>query len=203
MTLIVEDGTGLTTANGYIAASYFTTHFTDRGIDVSAYNTAAVEAAIVRATDYVDKRFGPKFRGFRKTRLQALEWPRLDAFDNDDYLYYSEDAVPRPLEKAVAEYALLAAQLTNLLPTPARPFPVLDPVTGTVTSSASGALDFESKKVGPIEVKKSYVDMSQISNTYKPQGSSVTSSFNLPEYPVADEWIRELIRTGSTKLARA
>lgn len=203
MALVVETGAGLTTANGYIAASYFTTHFADRGIDVSAYNTAAVEAAIVRATDYVDKRFGPKFRGFRKTRLQALEWPRLDAFDNDDYLYYSEDAVPRPLEKAIAEYALLAAQLTNLLPTPARPFPILDPATGTVTTTAAGAMDFESKKVGPIEVKKSYIDTSKLAVTYKPSGSSVTSSFNLPEYPVADEWLRELIRTGSTKLGRA
>lgn len=203
MAFLVEDGSGLAGANGYITAAYFTTHFEDRGIDVSTYSTADISSAIVRATDYVDKRFGPKFRGFKKTRNQGLEWPRLDAFDNDDYLYYDVDAIPRALKKGVAEYTLLAAQMTNLLPTPAPAMPTIDPETGEVTAAASGALVYQKNKVGPIEQGKAFADMSKLIASNKSSSSSVTSAYNLPEYPVADEWIRELIRTGSTKLARA
>lgn len=197
MAFVVEDGTGLSTATSYLSVADFRTHHTDRGTDTSAYDDTAVQAGLVKATDYVDKRFGRKFRGFRESRDQALEWPRLSAFDNDDYLFNNEDDIPRQLQKAIAEYALLAVQLTDLLPTPARPYPVLDPATGTVTSVESGKMTAKSEKVGPIEQAYEFEKgsiSSVLNSTPTAATSAIVSGAYLPAYPVADEWLQELIQ---------
>ena len=124
MALVPEDGSGLETANGYISQSFADTYHTDRYNTVWAdYESDQKDAAIIRASDYVDKRFGRKFRGSRESRAQGLEWPRLSAFDNDGYAYSGDDAVPRNLQKAVAEYALRAAKLGVLAPDPHSPVP--------------------------------------------------------------------------------
>ncbi len=205
MTLIVEDGTGLSNANGYISEAFADAHHGDRGNAAWTGSTTSKEQAIVRATDYVDKRFGQRFRGSRQQKSQALEWPRISALDDDDFLLSDVDDVPRQLEKAIAEYALLAIQI-NLLPIPARPFAVLDPVTGTVTATGSGQVRRKKEKVGPIEEDTTFADTASLITRTKPGASSstVSSDFNLVEYPVADEWLRELLLPDfSVELRRA
>jgi len=199
----VEDGTGLAAANAYVSEAYVDSHHSDRGNALWTGTTTEKEQAIVRATDYIDKRFGPKFRGFRETRAQALEWPRLSAFDNDYYLYNGDDDVPRSLQKACAEYALISLQI-ELLPIPARPFAVLDPATGTVTGNASGQATLTRDKLGPLEKERRFSDMTSLITRTKPGASTsyIVSDFNLPEYPVADEWLQELLKTGGARLRR-
>lgn len=197
MAFTPEDGSGLTTANAYDNVAFVDAYHTDRGNALWTGAAGDKETAIVRATDYVDKRFGTKFRGFKRGKSQGLEWPRLSAFDNDDFLYSDpEDGVPRQLQKAIAEYALIALQI-DLMPLPARPFAVLDPATGLVTSAVFGQVAETHDIVGPIEEKKRYFDINRF-GTLKPGGSSSTlvSDSNLPEYPVADEWLKELLKVG-------
>jgi hypothetical protein len=65
MTIIVEDGTGIYEANSYAGLAYAQAYLYRRarntGWDAAA--TAAKEAALVAATDYIDKRFGSLFLG--------------------------------------------------------------------------------------------------------------------------------------------
>lgn len=204
MAFTPEDGSGVAGANAYIEVTYADDHHGDRGNTAWAAGAAGdKQSAIIRATDYVDKRFGRRFRGFRQSRTQGLEWPRLSAFDNDDFLWQE---IPDPLKKAVAEYALIALQLTDLLPIPARPFSHIDPTTGEVVSTVSGQARFSKEKVGPVEETTSYSDNSALINRTKPSGSSSTlvTDFNLPEYPVADEWLQELVKSSyNVELRRA
>jgi len=197
MAFVVEDGTGITDANAYIAVAFFRDYHTDRGTDTSSFTPdSVVEGAIVRATDYVDKRFGNKYRGFKQGKDQGLEWPRLSAFDNDDFLLNGIDAVPRQMQKAIAEYTLITLQLGDLLPTPARPFSSIDPTTGDVVSSPSGQITRLKEKVDVIEQTTSYSNNSELITNKKPGASSSTmvTDINIPEYPVADEWLQELVR---------
>ena len=100
MAFVLETGTGVTGANSYIAIQAFRDHFTDRGEDFSATSDADVMAGAIRATDYLDKRFGNNYRGFKKTTAQGREWPRDDAFDDNDH---SLDGVPANLVLACIE----------------------------------------------------------------------------------------------------
>lgn len=65
MTLIVEDGTGVLNANSYVGIPYSFQYLSARGKLTSwaAQTREAQEAALVSATDYIDKRFGTKFLG--------------------------------------------------------------------------------------------------------------------------------------------
>jgi len=192
MAFIVEDGTGMAEANAYISIEEFKTHFTDRGIDYTLETDTDIQAWIVNASDYVDKRFGRRFRGWRRSRTQALEWPRTDACDDDDYLFAG---VPVQLKKAIAEYASLVKELArNLAPVPGTEFGIIDPSTGTVTTTPSGALTSRTEKVGPIEDSASY------ESAHRPMvstGNLLTQ--RIPEYPQADLWIEELIVSTSSK----
>lgn len=200
MAFTVEDGTGLSTSNAYLSVADFTTHHTDRNVTSvvdGAFETAEIQGALVQATDYIDKRFGRRFRGWRRSRAQALEWPRTDAFDDDDYLL---PLVPEQLKKATAEYALIVLQLgRGLAPIPGTPFPIVE-TDGTVTSEASGALRRSRDKVGPIEEEREYMSALE---TNKPMTSTGNSIQNIPEYPQADLWIEELtVSRGSRRLLR-
>lgn len=55
MALIVEDGTGLATANCYISEAELDAYASIRNIDLSSYSTAEKEAAIfISANDFID-----------------------------------------------------------------------------------------------------------------------------------------------------
>lgn len=214
MAFTVEDGTIVTDANAYITESFFRDWHVDRGnsdaeVESGDYEPVKVKAAIIKATDYVDKRFGNLFTGYKRSANdsdQSLQWPRLDAFDTGGN-YIKSDEIPRALKRAVAEYALLALKIMNLLPVPAPSFNSVDPSTGETTVAQGGLLQRDKIKVGPIEEEKWYnQDQWRLvlpQNRAAGQSSDMTSSVNLPEYPVADEWLRTIIKTGnSIRLSR-
>jgi hypothetical protein len=155
MAFTVEDGTQPAGANAYLTVADFKTHHTDRGVTAvaeSEFLDTEIQSGIINATDYVDKRFGRRFLGWRRSRSQSLEWPRTDAYDDDDY---SLPDIPDQLKKGIAEYALLALQLgRNLAPPPAPDFGIIDPATGEASSTASGQLSRSTEIVGPIEDTK-------------------------------------------------
>ena len=142
MTFAVQDDTGgVSGANAYVSVADFKTYHDDRGNDYSgAVDDAALEVAIIKATDYLDTRF--RYMGKKRLgRDQLTEWPRTSAWDRDRY--YLND-VPVEVKEATSEYALRAiAGSIN-------PDPVLDD-TGRIVQS-------KSEKVGPIEESKKYVE---------------------------------------------
>ncbi len=187
MAFVVEDGTGLTNANAYIAVAFADAYFADRGIEAwsDIDDSAIKQQAIVRATDYLDLRYRDAFKGDPATDAQALLWPRvaerascvLPGF----YSVGSADSsfptaqVPVAVQKACAEYALRA--LTTTL----APDPVMDETGRPVAST--------SEKVGPIEEKIEYV--------------KVTAPSQFVPYPAADNLLRPVLKPTSGRVVRA
>ena len=74
MTLIVEDGTGLPTANSYASEQEFRDYCALRGYDITAETQTTIEARLIRSTEFIDLEY--KFLGERTNLLQALQFPR-------------------------------------------------------------------------------------------------------------------------------
>lgn len=131
MTLRVQNDDGnVESANAYIDAAFFTSYHGDRGRTFTA-EAVSIEAAIVRATDYLDQRFN--YIGHRGQNDQTTEWPRSGAKDRDRSLV---SGVPLAVKNATAEYARLALE-QELNPNPER-----DPSGAAVLG--------KSETVGPI-----------------------------------------------------
>lgn len=122
MAFLLQDRNGLVQgANAYITVAYFTEYHSDRGTDVNTFvsptgdaNTE-MEAAIIRATDYLDTRF--YYIGNKFNYSQSTEFPR--SFFNSYYntIQLPSDNIPREVKEATAEYALVAMQ-GEINPTP-------------------------------------------------------------------------------------
>lgn len=82
MSLIVEDGTGLSNANSYAARADADAYFALRNDTTwSAASTTARDAALVEATSYLDLVY--PWSGTILTHAQALGWPRLWVTDDE------------------------------------------------------------------------------------------------------------------------
>lgn len=164
MAFTVEDGTGLIDANAYVDVAYTDSYFLDRGNAVwAAATTEEKETAIIKATDYIEIRWGSLFLGraeFPETP-QALSFPRVNLHDRNGYWV---SGIPSNLKKATAEYALRA--LTDAL------------LPDTVTEDNGLIVASKTEKVGPIEERTSYqIGVPRI----------------LRSYPTADRLLREYV----------
>lgn len=131
MAFVVEDGTAKADANSYVTIADADSYFADRGNTAWTGADAVKQAALVKATDYIEGRFGQRFIGSKKTTTQALAWPRTGAAD------FADTAIPVGLRRACCEYAVraLSAELAPDLK--------VDASGLTVVATK--------KKVGPIE----------------------------------------------------
>ncbi len=211
MAFTVETGTGITGANAYDSVVNIDTFHADQGMTTwNDFTTPEKEQAIVRASFYIDKRFGRRFVGVRALKEQGLEWPRMSAFDQDGFLLSGIDEVPRQLLKACAEYAVRAAVCGILAPDPPLPVPKQDPADmGTrPDQEETGQLTRHKEKVGPLEEDKWFETTSQVIGRNLAAGatgvkSSLVNDFLIPEYPEADMWLEELLRSSmNISLAR-
>src|ERR1017187_2727519 len=81
MALIVENGSGLPNADAYVSIADCVAYAANHGLTFDGIAIPASEAAIRRATEYVDFKYRLRFPGFRTNRhLQTREWPRSAAF---------------------------------------------------------------------------------------------------------------------------
>lgn len=108
MELIVEDGTGLTTADSYVSIAVADAYHTAMGNTGWTGTGAAKEIALRRATQYIDTRY--TYRGVRLVSDQALEWPR-SGYESD---YRPEEWPVLALKYACCEAALRALSDTLL-----------------------------------------------------------------------------------------
>jgi hypothetical protein len=174
MAFVIEDGSGLPNANSYGSFAGYVAFWTDRGA-VPAEDQDVIEAALIKATDYLGIRF--TWKGEKLTAAQALDWPRACAYGMPTADYpcgIPLEGVPHEVVRATYEYAKRA------LAAPLAPDPTRDATGQTVVSSR--------KKVGPIEVETAFTGGGAA--TFKP-------------YPAADNLLRWLVVTSSGRVYRA
>ncbi len=72
MTLVLENGSGVTGANSYVSATFVTSYLTDRSRSTenswSSASTAVKESACIAATDYIENAFRDLFKGQKEFR---------------------------------------------------------------------------------------------------------------------------------------
>ena len=131
MALIVADGTGLDSANAYIDVAYLDDYAALRGTDLTAYDTAAKEAAIITCTiDFIDIYYD--FRGTLVNESQSLSLPT-------DLVTINKD-----IKSAAANGAIL--QLKGLL------------LVDTSLIGQAGIVKSESKKLAKLETETEYFE---------------------------------------------
>jgi hypothetical protein len=105
MPITVEDGTGMAGADAYVAIADVVAYAASRGLAFPE-PLQDREQAIVRATAYLDARYGGAFTGQRlRLREQALAWPRSGAVDAEG-VAIAIATVPREIKAATCEAAI-------------------------------------------------------------------------------------------------
>jgi hypothetical protein len=112
MALVVEDGTGKADAESYVSVADTDTYFSDRNITTWTGTDAVKEAALRKATEYLDATYSWAGSGVVET-TQALGMPRKDLYDNE--ARDISETVPTGLKRATMELAL-ASLSAELLP---------------------------------------------------------------------------------------
>ncbi len=119
MSLIVETGAVVTGAEAYCTVAYADDYHSKRGNAAWAVldDVDAKEPALRRATDYMVQMYRARWKGFRKSALQVLDWPRtfvyLEPFVTGGFGAYpflvADTIVPDEVMRVCAEFALRAA----------------------------------------------------------------------------------------------
>jgi hypothetical protein len=170
MTFTVEDGTGLIGSNAYVSVAYVDSYFLDRNNTAWVASTTQKQAAIIKATDYIEVRWSSRFMGRKEfaNTPQALSFPRVNIIDrNGQYV----TGIPEKLKRATAEYALRALS-SELLPDP------------TIDDSGL-AVVAKREKVGPLEEQTQFQ-------------ANVTNPTLIRPYPTADRLLEEYVTSGAT-----
>ena len=162
ITVIVEDGTGLETANSYVSNADFVTYHSERDTEVDDYDVEVVDAAVVEASTYADLRWGSRLKSRPLVTIQALEYPRLSLRDRYGNLI---EGVPASWKQAVNIYALEYLKGT---------------LYQTQTPGNAAALTATKTVVGPITTEKKYAE-SYVPETWKsfPYGDRLAKKYTI------------------------
>jgi len=102
ITLVIEDGSGVTDANSYIDITYADTIATlndeDNWLDC---NVDDKNKAIVKATQLVDTLYGPRYKGSILNSSQSLLYPR-GSFMSTTGRLINAGTIPKELKNAIA-----------------------------------------------------------------------------------------------------
>ena len=106
MALVIEDGTGISGAEAYIAVVDADAYFSARGNTAwAALDTTAKGAALRNGCDFLESNY--RWRGERATTTQTLSWPRM--YVTVDGVDVASDSVPQAIQRANAELAVRAS----------------------------------------------------------------------------------------------
>lgn len=151
MSLIVEDGTGMETAESYASVAQADARLAALGMTNWATITPTEkEQALRRATVAMVQFCGGRWKGTRLYRVQALDWPRYGV-EVDGYAVPSTE-VPVDVRNACIDLAIKAA-------------------AGDLNPDLSRAVKRE--KVGPLETE--YADYSPQSTRYRALEQALSS----------------------------
>lgn len=107
MALEVEDGTGKANAESFISVADAGTRHTAFGNAAWTGTDAVKEAALRRATAYMEQAYRTRWVGCRVESDQALSWPRV-VTELVDGFWIDSDVVPAEVANACADLALRA-----------------------------------------------------------------------------------------------
>lgn len=183
MALIVETGAGLPNANGFISVADADAYFLEVANVAWTGSVPVKEGAIVRATRYMEKRYGYRWAGTIASSDQGLSWPRKNVYDETGTQLL--DQVPKAIAQACAEYALIA--LTRDL-IPGFIYPVEDgaPVP-------FGRITRKLERAGPI-VEETYYSSSGANASRVGSGSPIVDADRFVQYPEADLLVAPFLR---------
>lgn len=135
MAFVVEDGTGKPDANSYVDVGFADGYFADRNnAQWAAASEEVKQAKLIEATDYIDLRWGSRFKGYALEDDQGLCLPTT-----------AWTGLPLAIKKATAEYAVRALS-GKLAPDIER-----DPTGYQVSRKID--------KVGPLEKRRDFAFM--------------------------------------------
>ena len=154
MALVVEDGTGISTADSYISLVDAATRHTNLGNAARAAlaSDTVREQYLRRATEYMEGEYRSRWKGYKKTSTQALSWPRDDVYL--DYTVGGPDnlvsnlIVPNEVKNACADLALKAATTT-----------LAADLTKAVVSEKVDVIEVEYDKNAPAYTQYRAIDM--------------------------------------------
>lgn len=120
MSLIVEDGSGMSTSESYCDVAFADTYHSNRNnADWAALTTPIKEGCLREATTYLIGQYRLRWKGRRRVLNQALDWPRvgviIEDVIGDDFRSYglfqvNYQIVPTEVQQATAEMALKASK---------------------------------------------------------------------------------------------
>ena len=174
MTLIVEDGSGVSNANSYTSVAEADAYFSLRENPATwtGAEVAVKERALRMSTAYITEQYGNRWRGVIDSDTQGLDWPRSGVVDGDTGLYYDNNEMPKRLLNATAEVAVRYIAGTALRPD-------VEPGDGNVTNSTIS--------VGSISITEDFVGMATTA----------------PVFPIVKQQLRSLLTdAGATLLHR-
>ena len=153
MALVVEDGTGLATAESYLSVVGADAHHTSRGTAEASWvdlDTEVKEQCLRRATDYMLQTYRGRWKGYLVLpQTQALDWPRYQVYPDASFLYaIASNSVPIEVKRACAELAV-RANVAEL---------AIDVEPGTVLSEQVGSIAVTYANTGQRLVRYTAVD---------------------------------------------
>jgi len=111
MTLIIEDGTGVSGANTYASVASVDSYCSDHGYSDWSGTDAVKEAAILRAMIFLESQ---QWKGIKAFRDNPLEWPRSYVTDKNGYAVNANIVHPQVV-KALCEAAYRELQTPGCL----------------------------------------------------------------------------------------
>lgn len=115
MSLITEDGTGLTNSESYVSVAAATTYHANFGNSAwLSLDIGTQEIFLRKAARDLDLIFGRSYLSTALTNSQALLWPRASYTNSDGF---TVSGVPVQLANAAAELALLNSTVDVVGPT--------------------------------------------------------------------------------------
>lgn len=166
--------------NSYVSLDYALNYHAVRGnTDFSDITDVARKSALlVKATDYIERRFARLFTGTKSNKSGALSWPRTGGRYRDSGELIDHKIVPVGVLYACCEYARIAAAVGDLL-----------------TNRTERDVGGESSGVGSVQTNRSYDR--RLRGTRIRQ-SSLVEDTTLPEYPNADLLMENLLKNAAT-----
>lgn len=117
MTLIVEDGTGLSSAESYASVATADAYHAGRlNAAWAAFDTSTKESLLRKATEYMVGFYRDSWKGLRTGVVQALDWPRYNVQLPDVGFgavaaYVPWNVVPVEVQNACCVLALTASTM--------------------------------------------------------------------------------------------
>jgi hypothetical protein len=130
MALVIEDGTARPDSNSYATVTELRAYAALRSATVPTKD-ADCEVLLIKAMDSIESK---DFVGDKRTRAQALQWPRVGAWVENWPIDSTQ--IPRQLIQAQCALAV-EAQTLDLLPTTEAnaPGPVVQETIGPITTA--------------------------------------------------------------------